>query len=54
MPSLRNDGRQCEGTAPGSWQRLNLAAAMSATVWVSHSGHVKVLFTGGYPTVIRF
>lgn len=40
------------GTAPGSWQRLNLAAAMSATVRVYRDGHVKVLSTGGQPKLI--
>lgn len=35
------------GTAPGSWQRLNLAAAMSATVKVRADGSVKVLSVGG-------
>ncbi|MFT4225732.1 phosphatase PAP2 family protein [Micropruina sp.] len=35
------------GTAPGSWQRLNLAAAMSATVQVRADGSVKVLSVGG-------
>ena len=38
---------------PKSWQRLNLAAAMSAKVKVSKSGKVKVLSTGGKATVIR-
>ena len=38
---------------PGSWRRLNLAAAMSATVRVSATGAVSVLSTGGAPTVIR-
>jgi membrane-associated phospholipid phosphatase len=33
--------------ANGSWQRLDLAAAMSATVRLSASGGVKVLSTGG-------
>ncbi len=41
------------GKAPGPWQRLNLAAAMSATVRVSSTGVVKVLSVGGQPTVIR-
>lgn len=40
------------GTAPGSWQRLNLAAAMSATVLVSRDGRVRVLGTGGPAKVI--
>ncbi len=39
------------GTAPGSWQRLNLAAAMSATVQVRADGSVKVLSVGGKATV---
>ena len=38
---------------PGSWQRLNLAAAMSAKVKVSKSGKVKVLSTGGKATIVR-
>ena len=38
---------------PGSWQRLNLAAAMSAKVKVTKSGQVKVVSTGGKATVIR-
>ncbi len=41
------------GTAPGSWQRLNLAAAMSATVQVKPNGTVKVLHVGGSATVIH-
>ncbi|MFT3860209.1 phosphatase PAP2 family protein [Micropruina sp.] len=39
------------GTAPGSWQRLNLAAAMSATVQVRADGSVRVLKVGGKATV---
>ena len=39
-------------SAGGSWQRLNLAAAMSATVSVSPSGEVKVTSTGGTPRVV--
>ncbi|MFT3835049.1 MAG: phosphatase PAP2 family protein [Micropruina sp.] len=35
------------GTAPGSWQRLNLAAAMSASVVVRVDGSVKVIGVGG-------
>lgn len=38
---------------PGSWQRLNLAAAMSAKVKVTKSGKVKVLSTGGKASVVR-
>lgn len=41
------------GTAPGSWQRLNLAAAMSATVLVKADGSVKVTSVGGKATVRR-
>ena len=41
------------GTSGGSWERLNLAAAMSATVRVSRGGSVKVLCTGGLPKVVR-
>ncbi|MGC3993184.1 MAG: phosphatase PAP2 family protein [Propionicimonas sp.] len=40
------------GTAPGSWQRLNLATAMSATVKVFRNGKVKVVSTGGQPKLI--
>ena len=40
-------------TASGSWERLNLAAAMSATVRIGHHGLVKVVRTGGLPTVLR-
>lgn len=40
------------GTAPGSWQRLNLAKAMSATVKVFANGRVKVVSTGGLPKLI--
>jgi hypothetical protein len=40
-------------TSSGSWQRLNLAAAMSATVRVNSNGSVTVLWTGGQPTVIK-
>jgi membrane-associated phospholipid phosphatase len=35
------------GTTTGSWERLNLAAAMSATVKVSSNGSVKVTKVGG-------
>lgn len=41
------------GSAGGSWQRLNLAAAMSATVLVTRSGEVHVLFAGGPARVIQ-
>jgi hypothetical protein len=40
------------GTAAGSWQRLNLAAAMSATVQLSASGAVTVAATGGRAEVV--
>lgn len=40
------------GTAPASWQRLNLAAAMSATVVVRH-GQARVVAVGGQPRVVR-
>ena len=43
---------QLLGRADGSWQRLNLAAAMSATVTVSAAGSVTVLAVGGPPTVL--
>ncbi len=38
---------------PGSWQRLNLAAAMSATIEVKANGDVTVISVGGAPTVVR-
>lgn len=38
---------------PGSWQRLNLAAAMSAKVRVLRGGSVTVVSTGGSATVMR-
>lgn len=41
------------GTANGSWERLNLAAAMSATVQLTSNGSVHVLATGGTARVIR-
>ena len=47
------DSGNAKGKAPGSWQRLNLAAAMSATVWVSSKGTVTVRSTGGPATVLR-
>ncbi len=37
---------------PGSWQRLNLAAAMSATVKLDTTGAATVVSVGGPPTVI--
>jgi hypothetical protein len=40
------------GTANGSWQRLNLAAAMSATVQLTDRGEAKVVATGGDVKVI--
>lgn len=43
---------QLLGISDGSWQRLNLAAAMSATVSVSETGAAKVLAVGGPPTVL--
>lgn len=42
------------GTAAGSWERLNLAAAMSATVLVGPHGQVCVIWTGGAARVIRW
>ena len=41
------------GSAGGSWERLNLAAAMSATVEVAPNGDVKVTATGGAARVVR-
>jgi PAP2 superfamily protein len=48
-------GYPLDGTrlAGGSWERLNLAAAMSATVRVNHSGSVTVLSTGGQPKIVK-
>lgn len=40
------------GTAPGSWQRLNLAAAMSAKVLVYRNGQVVVSDVGGKATTV--
>jgi membrane-associated phospholipid phosphatase len=40
-------------TLHASWERLNLAAAMSATVRINHNGSVTVLSTGGQPKVVR-
>ena len=48
-------GYPLDGTraASGSWERLNLAAAMSATVRVRRNGSVTVLCTGGQPNVVK-
>ena len=43
---------QALGLADGSWQRLNLAAALSATVLRQPDGTVRVLCVGGSPTVL--
>ncbi|MFT3860817.1 phosphatase PAP2 family protein [Micropruina sp.] len=43
---------QLLGLADGSWQRLNLAAAMSATVLRHTDGTVQVLSVGGPATVL--
>jgi membrane-associated phospholipid phosphatase len=40
-------------TLHASWERLNLAAALSATVRVNHNGSVTVLSTGGQPKVVK-
>lgn len=40
------------GTANGSWERLDLAAATSATVTVASDGSVKVVATGGTAKVV--
>jgi membrane-associated phospholipid phosphatase len=40
------------GTANGSWERLNLAAAMSATVQLTAQGGVRVVTTGGTARVL--
>lgn len=41
------------GTRQGSWQRIDLAAAFSATVRVDRRGHVHVVGTGGKAGVVR-
>lgn len=41
------------GTAPGSWQRLNLAAASSAKVLLYRNGQVVVSSVGGQAKVIK-
>ena len=43
---------QALGLADGSWRRLNLAAALSATVLRLADGTVRVLSVGGSPTVL--
>ncbi|MFJ3380020.1 phosphatase PAP2 family protein [Curtobacterium sp. NPDC090217] len=40
------------GSASGSWERLDLAAATSATVAVADDGSVKVVATGGQASVL--
>ena len=40
------------GTADGSWERLDLAVAMSATVQRAADGSVRVISTGGAPQVL--
>ncbi|MFZ4896511.1 glycoside hydrolase family 97 catalytic domain-containing protein [Plantibacter sp. Mn2098] len=40
------------GGSDGSWQRLDLASAMSATVQLNTDGAVRVLSTGGTPKVV--
>jgi membrane-associated phospholipid phosphatase len=44
---------QILGLSDGSWQRLNLAAALSATVRRQPDGTVRVLSVGGAPTVLE-
>lgn len=39
------------GSASGSWQRLNLAKAMTASVQIREGGSIKVLSTGGKPAI---
>ena len=41
------------GTSAGAWQRLNLAAATSATVQLGKHGSVKVISVGGTARVIK-
>lgn len=43
---------RADSSVPGSWQRLNLAAAMSATVKRLPGGNVLVVWAGGAPRVI--
>ncbi len=50
--ALDTTSLQLLGLADGSWQRLNLAAAMSATVLRMPDGSVVVLSVGAQPTVI--
>jgi membrane-associated phospholipid phosphatase len=46
-------GFPLDGTGTGgSWQRLNLAAAMSARVLVRRNSTVRVVSVGGLPTVV--
>jgi hypothetical protein len=40
-------------TLHASWERLNLAAALSATVRINRNGSVTVLSTGGQPKVVK-
>jgi hypothetical protein len=40
------------GSTDGSWERLNLAKAMSATVTLSANGTIRVVSTGGTARVI--
>ncbi len=52
LTELRS-GYPLDGTgAEAGWQRLDLAAATSATVEVLHDGSVRVLRTGGTATVV--
>lgn len=44
--------RDQSGVADGSWQRLNLAAAMSATVQLTSTGAAQVTATGGTAKVV--
>jgi membrane-associated phospholipid phosphatase len=41
------------GTDAGSWERLDLAAAMSATVQLTTDGGARVVSTGGVATVLQ-
>lgn len=40
------------GSTTGSWQRVDLASALSATVAIGDNGSVDVVSTGGIPTVL--
>ena len=51
-PLDTTSAHNADSSVPASWQRLNLAAAMSATVKKLPGGNVLVIWSGGQPTVI--